>query len=171
MVYRSCMKPFHFGEATVPSSAPIRNGYYKSDSPLVRIPLKNVTYVVPENQKADMAVSIETIPMAMEANAALLVDTWSAQGPTMFKTQTRGLVPSSLLNNGLFDALRDVAGTILFEEKLKQPARVSQMAGISVGTVPSPVQYRCGCDEDMCDDNGVCSFTGNIHGEQYDNVN
>lgn len=144
------------------------NGFYVSDDPIVRIPLMNVDYVVPMNQKpTGVEQSIETVSLVMEANGALLVDSWSAQGPAMFKTKTRGLVPSSLLQNGLFDTIRDVAGTILFEDKLKQPPRGSAR-GMDIGGYNTD-RFNVGVDAaSLCDDNGVCSFNGNTN---FDNVN
>lgn len=144
-------------------------GFYVSSDPIVRIPLMNVDYVVPMDQKPAGAFeqTIETVPLVMEANGGLLVDSWSSQGPAMFKTKTRGLVPSSLLQNGVFDTIRDIGGTILLEDKLKQPPRGSSR-GMDIGGYNTD-RFNIGVDdESLCDANGVCSFNGNTN---FDNVN
>lgn len=144
-------------------------GFYVSDDPIVRIPLMNVDYVVPLNQESGGATeqTIENVTLVMEANGGLLVDSWSAQGPAMFKTKTRGLVPSSLLQNGVFDTIRDIGGTVLLEDKLKQPPRGSAR-GMDIGGYNTD-RFNIGVDdESLCNGDGVCSFNGNTN---FDNVN
>lgn len=137
--------------------SPNLDGYFESDNHIVGIPLNNVSYVVPDDQKKNGLETIETVHLAMYADSALLVDSWSAQGPAMFKTQTGGLVPSSFLNNDFLNEMRDVLSKLLLEPKLKQPAPGSSDGWDMGGYNTDP--FNIGVDEaDICDKNGVCSF-------------
>jgi hypothetical protein len=137
--------------------SPNLDGYFESDSHIVGIPLNNVSYVVPEDQKKNGLDTIETVHLAMYADSALLVDSWSAQGPAMFKTQTGGLVPSSFLNNDILNTMRDVLSVLLLEPKLKQPDPGSSDGWDMGGYNTDP--FNIGVDEaNICDKNGVCSF-------------
>lgn len=136
---------------------PNLDGYFESNDHIVSIPLNNISYAVPDNQKKSGMDTIETVHLAMYADSALLVDSWSAQGPAMFKTQTGGLVPSSFLNNDVLNTMRDVLSVILFEPKLKQPPPGSSDGWDMGGYNTDP--FNIGVDEaDICDKNGVCSF-------------
>lgn len=136
---------------------PNLDGYFESGSHIVTIPLENVSYIVPEDQKKSGMETIETASLVMYADSALLVDSWSAQGAAMFKTQTGGLVPSSFLNNDTLNTMRDVLSVALLEPKLKQPAPGSSDGWDMGGYNTDP--FNIGVEEaDLCDDNGVCSF-------------
>ena len=137
--------------------SPNLDGYFESDNHIVSIPLNNISYAVPENQKKNGVDTIETVHLAMYADSALLVDSWSAQGPAMFKTQTGGLVPSSFLNNDLLNEMRGFLADFLFEPKLKHPPPGSSDGWDMGGYNSDP--FNIGVDEaDICDKNGVCSF-------------
>ena len=64
---------------------------------------------------------LSDINLEFSADSALIVDSWSTQGPEHFQNQTGGLVPTSMLNFPLLNTVRNIAATILLEPKLKQP--------------------------------------------------
>ncbi|MFL0797121.1 MAG: hypothetical protein K6L73_06475 [Cellvibrionaceae bacterium] len=105
--------------------------------------------------------NLTTVDLTFEANAGLLVDTWSVQGSEHFENQTGGLVPTSLLDFPLLNTLRDIAATILFEPKLAEPAE-GEDTGLDMGGFRTdPFQLDADqTSEDFCNDDGLCSFEG-----------
>lgn len=135
--------------------SPNTNGYYYPDEP-VSAPLVSI----PLNNNPDGVKTFAGLDLVMTANGALLTDSWSSQGPIMFKTQTGGLVPSSLLNNKFLNVMRDVMGTFLLEDKIKQP-RPGFSNGLDMGGY-NTAPFNIGtADENLCDGDGLCSFNGN----------
>lgn len=105
--------------------------------------------------------NLTTLNLEFEANAGLLVDTWSVQGSEHFENQTGGLVPTSLLDFPLLNTLRDIAATILFEPKLAEPAE-GEDTGLDMGGFRTdPFQLDADqTSDDFCNDDGLCSYEG-----------
>ncbi len=107
------------------------------------------------------AQNLTTVDLIFEANAGLVVDTWSVQGSEHFENQTGGLVPTSLLDFPLLNTLRDIAATILFEPKLAEPEE-GEDTGLDMGGFRTdPFQLDADqSSDDFCNDDGLCSFEG-----------
>lgn len=142
---------YHHGEEVVQFDLEQPDNYFRE-----------MIYTAPTTNTAEVD-DLSTINISFDADASLIVDSWSVQGSAHFQNQTGGLVPTSMLNFPLLNTLRDIAATILLEPKLKQPSP-GQDTGLNMGGFNTE-PFSLADDKDskqFCDKNGYCSFNENL---------
>lgn len=85
------------------------NGFYNADIELQL--LKDPNFL----QQLNVGLGGNN-PLVTRSNNAMLIGAWNANGPGEIRSRIRRLVPTTLLDNGVIDALRTAAATARFRE-------------------------------------------------------